>query len=376
MVAKWYHGSFGAVWVLHAQLAGLRTKASPRTAVACDTNSMLSLRTPYLVFLGDESDFAYAKTGIGLAYWRPDLCVGQMRLSADAADAGLPDHTIAQAQAAGAQSLVLGVAMVGGAIPSEWLPILVNALESGMDVVAGFHTRLSSFPELVDAAARGGANLVDVRVPPADIPVGTGIKRPGRRLLTVGTDCALGKKYTALALAQGMDEAGMNADFRATGQTGILIAGGGVPLDAVVSDFLVGAAEMISPANGPEHWDVIEGQGALFHPGYAPVSMGLLIGSQPDAFVVCTEAGRNTIRGWDSFTLPDIDAVIERTIEIGRQFNPEIRCVGISANTKHLGDQERADYLAALSDTYQLPAIDPIASAVAPVVAQVQKDFS
>jgi uncharacterized NAD-dependent epimerase/dehydratase family protein len=336
---------------------------------------MLTLRTPYLVFLGDEADAGYAKTGVGLAYWRPDLCVGQMRLSDNAADAGLPDQSIQEAKAAGAQSVVLGVAMVGGAIPAEWLPILVEALEAGMDVVAGFHTRLSSFPELVDAAERGGANLVDVRVPPADIPVGTGQKRTGRRLLTVGTDCALGKKYTALALAKGMAAAGMSADFRATGQTGILIAGGGVPLDAVVADFLVGAAEKVSPDNDPDHWDVIEGQGALFHPGYGPVSMGLLIGSQPDAFVVCTEAGRDTIRGWDRFSTPDIRDVIARTIDIGQQFNPDIRCVGISANTRHLDASARADYLGALEKEYGLPAIDPIATGVEPIVTRLATEF-
>lgn len=336
---------------------------------------MPTLRTPYLVFLGDEADAGYAKTGVGLAYWRPDLCVGQMRLSDNAADAGLPDQSIQEAKAAGAQSVVLGVAMVGGAIPAEWLPILVEALEAGMDVVAGFHTRLSSFPELVAAAERGGANLVDVRVPPADIPVGTGQKRTGRRLLTVGTDCALGKKYTALALAKGMGASGMTADFRATGQTGILIAGGGVPLDAVVSDFLVGAAEKVSPDNDPDHWDVIEGQGALFHPGYGPVSMGLLIGSQPDAFVVCTEAGRDTIRGWDRFSTPDIRDVIERTIDIGRQFNPDIRCVGISANTRHLDASARADYLGALEKEYGLPAIDPIATGVEPIVTRLTTEF-
>ncbi|MDR9396010.1 DUF1611 domain-containing protein [Pontimonas sp.] len=336
---------------------------------------MLTLRTPYLVFLGDEADAGYAKTGVGLAYWRPDLCVGQMRLSDNAADAGLPDQSIQEAKAAGAQSVVLGVAMVGGAIPAEWLPILVEALEAGMDVVAGFHTRLSSFPELVDAAERGGANLVDVRVPPADIPVGTGQKRTGRRLLTVGTDCALGKKYTALALAKGMAASGMSADFRATGQTGILIAGGGVPLDAVVADFLVGAAEKVSPDNDPDHWDVIEGQGALFHPGYGPVSMGLLIGSQPDAFVVCTEAGRDTIRGWDRFSTPDIRDVIARTIDIGQQFNPDIRCVGISANTRHLDASARADYLGALEKEYGLPAIDPIATGVEPIVTRLATEF-
>jgi len=334
---------------------------------------VLALKTPYLLFFGDEERQTYAKTGLGLAHWRPEDCVGQRRLTPDTADAGLPDLTIDEAAAAGARSVVLGLALVGGSLPSHWLPDLIHALELGMDVVAGFHTRLTSFPDLVTAAEKSGARLIDIRVPPENIPVGTGLKRTGKRLLTVGTDCALGKKYTALALHREMASRGIDTDFRATGQTGILIAGSGIPMDAVVSDFLVGAAEMLTPDADPDHWDVIEGQGALFHPGYAPVSMGLLMGSQPDAFVLCTEAGRDTIRGWDDFPTPDIRDVIERNIDIARQYNPHVRCVGISSNTVFLSDDERPSYLAGLEDTYGLPAVDPLkGDGVAPIVDHMQ----
>src|SRR5262249_50997635 len=148
--------------------------------------------------------------------------------------------------------------------------------ESGLDVISGMHNRLAQQPALEQTARRLGRRLVDVRQPPPDIQIATGDKRTGKRLLTVGTDCALGKKYTALALARAFTQQGIAADFRATGQTGILIAGSGIPMDAVVADFVAGAAEMLSPDAAPEHWDVVEGQGSLFHPSYSGVSLGLL----------------------------------------------------------------------------------------------------
>src|SRR6476646_7999989 len=141
-------------------------------------------------------------------------------------------------------------------------------------------------------------------MPPSPIPTGTGLKRLGRRLLTVGTDCALGKKYTALALARAFTTRGVAADFRATGQTGILIAGSGVPMDAVVADVEAGAAKLLSPDAAPQHWDVIEGQGSLFHPAYAAVTLGLLHGSQPDMFVVCHQPSRTHVLGYPTFALP------------------------------------------------------------------------
>jgi uncharacterized NAD-dependent epimerase/dehydratase family protein len=328
----------------------------------------IALEAPYLLLLGSEKSPIYAKTAAGLAHWRPDLCMGQLRLTTDTVDLGLPDYDVTTAAAQGAKTLVIGTAVVGGAIPDAWIDLLVEALHAGLDVAAGVHTRLSSIDRLVEAASQSGRKLIDVRVPPPHIPVGTGVKRSGKRLLTVGTDCALGKKYTALALEKEMSARGLAVDFRATGQTGIMIAGSGIPIDAVVADFVSGAAEMVSPANGDDHWDVIEGQGSVFHPGYSAVSVGLLVGSQPDAFVVCTEAGRTHIKGWPSFALPSIEQVIERTLDIGRQVNPDIRCVGISVNTAMLDEIERAAYLANLSATFGLPAVDPIALGVGAIV--------
>ena len=328
----------------------------------------LALRTPFLIFVGDEARVTYAKTGRGIVDWREEHCAGQLRLTAEACDFGLPDMTVAEAASSGVGSLVIGTALVGGSIPLAWIDTLTEAARAGIDIVAGLHTRLASIPELVAAAAEGGARLVDVRVPPADLPVGTGKKRAGKRLLTVGTDCALGKKYTALQLERDMRTAGLAANFRASGQTGIMIAGEGVPIDCVVADFISGAAEVLSPENAPEHWDVIEGQGGIFHPGYAAVSHGLLIGSQPDAFVVCHAAGRTQIEGWPHMPLPSIGDVIERTVQIGSLTNPAIRCAGISVNTSALAEDERREYLARLGERYGLPAVDPLLTGTAAIV--------
>ncbi len=320
----------------------------------------IEIKAPYLIFVGGEKDITYAKTGSGMADWRPELCKGQISLVKDGIDLGLPNMTIREAAEAGVKSFVIGTASVGGGIPDAWLDIFEEALAAGLDIVGGVHKKLNSVPRLVDAAKKSGARLVDVRVPPADLPVGTGRKRTGKRVLMVGTDCAVGKKYTALAMERDMKKRGMNSNFRASGQTGIMIAGRGIPIDAVVADFLSGAAELLSPDNDPDHWDVIEGQGGIYHPGYSSVSMGLLVGSQPDAFVVCHEAGRDVIEGWDDFKLPSIEQVIERTISIGAQVNPDIKCVGVSVNTSKLSDDERNEYLSTLSKRLNLPCVDPM----------------
>lgn len=331
----------------------------------------ISLRPPYVIYIGDEDRVAYAKTGVGLAEWRPELCCGQIRHSSEAYDMGIPDMSVADAVAAGAGSIVIGTAPVGGTVPESWMATLIEAAAAGIDVVAGLHSRLNDVSELVKAAKQGGSQLIDVRVPPAGLPIGSGKKRAGKRLLTVGTDCALGKKYTALQLEKDMRAAGMKVDFRATGQTGIMIAGEGLPLDAVVSDFLHGAAEVLSPDNDDDHWDVIEGQGGIFHPGYAAVSHGLLVGSQPDAFVVCHFAHRIYISGWDKFPLRSIGEVIDRTVEIGQLTNPDIRCVGISVNTGHLDDRERREYLSELSDKYSLPCVDPMIDGTGAIIEKL-----
>ncbi len=328
----------------------------------------VEIKSPYLLFLGDEPLVSHAKTAVGIAHWRPDSCVAQLRLEGSGVDLGFPDMTPAEAVAAGARSMIWGVAGVGGMVPDHWIPSLFDAVAAGLDIVAGTHSSLGQIPGLTEAAEEAGVSLIDIRTPPADLPVGTGIKRSGRRLLMMGTDCVVGKKFSALAIAKEMVDRGMDADFRATGQTGIMIAGGGMPIDAVVSDFVSGAAEVLTPANDDDHWDVIEGQGSLFHPGYAAVTLGLMHGSQPDAFVVCHEAGRTMIEGFPGYPAPTIPQLIDLTVAAGRVTSPDIRCVGISINTSGLSDDDREGCLAEISVETGLPCVDPVATGVGPLI--------
>jgi len=317
------------------------------------------LPQPYLLFLGDTTEPGFAKTAFGLRDWAGEKCVGEYACGATVTT-GLPRLTPAEAVAKGARGLVIGVANPGGVIPPSWRTSLVEALEAGLDIVSGMHVRLADIPEVAEVAALLGRRLIDIRVPPGDIPVATGRKRSGKRLLTVGTDCALGKKYTALAIARAFEARGIDADFRATGQTGIMIAGGGMPMDAVISDFEAGAAEVLSPDAAPGHWDVIEGQGSLAHPAYAAVSLGLLHGSQPDVFVVCHEPGRSVMLGTAGYQVATIEEIIELTIALGRRTNPNIRCGGVSFNSSALGEAEAAALMEAESKRLGLPVADPV----------------
>lgn len=318
------------------------------------------LPQPYLLFLGDTTEASFAKTAFGLAHWAPEQCVGEMALPGAKVSTGLARITPAQARDAGAQSLVIGVANQGGVLGTGWIDALVGAMDAGLHIISGLHVRLASVPALKDAAARNNRRLIDIRTPPSDLPVGTGRKRSGKRLLTVGTDCALGKKYTALALYRAFSSRGLSADFRATGQTGIMIAGGGIPMDAVVSDFEAGAAEVLSPDAPVQHWDVIEGQGSIFNPSYAAVSLGLLHGSQPDVFVVCHDPTRKTILGLDGFDLPTIEEVIDMTIRLGSRTNPAIRCGGVSLNTSSLSVGDAEKLLADEGARLGMPVADPV----------------
>jgi uncharacterized NAD-dependent epimerase/dehydratase family protein len=253
-------------------------------------------------------------------------------------------------------------------VPDAWLPDLEAAIASGLDIVSGMHTRLSSFPSLVAAAERHGVRLMDVRHSDATFPAGTGDKRTGMRVATVGTDCALGKKYTALALTQALTARGQRATFRATGQTGILISGQGVAIDAVVADFIAGAAEELSPANDPDHWDVIEGQGALFHPAYAGVTLGLLHGSQPDAIVLCHDPSRRTIEDYPHIALPALDEAIRRYLEAARLTNPHVRCAGVAINSSALAEPVWLRYQQEVATALGLPVCDPMRGGVEPIV--------
>jgi uncharacterized NAD-dependent epimerase/dehydratase family protein len=332
----------------------------------------MQIQHPYLLFLGDAPDQLAAKTAQGIAQWRPDWCLGQLRLPGAKADLGLPELDVARAAAEGARTLIVGVANRGGVINESWLPVLLEALDRGLDLASGLHRKLADVPRLAERARARGRQLFDVRHPTRDFAVGTGEKRAGKRLLAVGTDCSIGKMYTTLALEKEMRARGMKADFRATGQTGIFIAGAGVSIDAVVADFISGAVEWLSPANDPDHWDLVEGQGSLFHPSYAGVSLGLLHGAQPDLLVMCHEPGRPHMRGLPQYRLPDLEDCIEANLKAARLTNPEVRMLGFSLNTANLDAQGAGEALRAIESRFGLPAADPLRTGVGPLVDAIR----
>ena len=323
--------------------------------------------TPYLLFLGAAETLMDIKTATGVHHWRPELCAGQYRLGAGTVDLGLPDMTPAAARAAGVRSMLLGAANEGGYIDPAWLPAIHEALAAGLDVVSGLHERLRDQPELVASAAEHGVALHDVRTPAAKLPIATGARRSGKRLLTVGTDCVVGKMFTALSLERELRARGVKADFRATGQTGILIAERGVPLDAVVADFLAGAAEWISPANDEDHWDLVEGQGALGHPLYGGVTLGLVHGSQPTAMVLCHDAGRTTLDGLPDYPIPDLAETISEYERAASLTSPGARVIGVSVNTSSMEGAAALTYLGELEGRLGLPAVDAVRTGVGPL---------
>lgn len=317
------------------------------------------IEAPYLLFLGDAPDPLAAKVAQGIRDWRPDAAIGQLRMEGCKADMGLPDMGVAEAVAAGARTLVVGVANRGGVISPAWLSILEAALAAGLDLASGLHNLLRDEPTLVAEAMAHGRRLYDVRVPDRRYPIANGKPRAGRRCLAVGTDCSVGKMYTALAMERVMRERGLKATFRATGQTGILITGGGVPLDAVVADFMAGSIEWLTPDNDPDHWDLIEGQGSLFHASYSGVTLALIHGGRPDALVLCHEPTRAHMRGLPDYSLPSLEALRDLSLAMARIVNPEARVIGVSVNTAALSDAAAAAYLAGVEGRMGLPTVDP-----------------
>ncbi len=328
----------------------------------------MQFQTPYLMFLGDAQDALAAKTAAGIAYWRPDWCVGQLRLPGCKVDLNLPDMSLEEAAAEGARTLVVGVANRGGTLSEDWLPVLAEALERGLDLANGLHKRLTDFPALKALAQSRGRQIADIRHPDREFPIADGKPRAGKRLLTVGTDCSIGKMFTALAIERELKRRGQQADFRATGQTGILIAGSGVSVDAVVSDFVAGAVEALCPAADPNHWDLIEGQGSLFHPSYAGVSLGLLHGAQPTALVMCHEPTRRHMRGLPHYPLPPLQDCIDATLDAARLTSPEAAFVGVSINTSALDASAADSILKQTEDATGLTCIDPLRTGVAALV--------
>lgn len=317
------------------------------------------IETPYLLFLGDAPDMLAAKVAIGIRDWRPDHAVGQISLPGCGADLGLKELSLAEAKEAGARTLVIGVANRGGVISAAWKELLIEALEMGYDIASGLHNLLRDENDLVAAAQTHGCTLHDVRIPTVAYPIANGKPRSGKRCLAVGTDCSVGKMYTAMAMDNEMQKRGMKSTFRATGQTGILITGGGVPLDAVIADFMAGSIEYLTPDNDADHWDLIEGQGSLFHVSYSGVTMALIHGGQPDALILCHEPTRTHMRGLPDYDVPSLEELRDTALPLAQRANPKCQIVGISVNTQHLSEEEAVAYLAQIEEKMGLPTVDP-----------------
>ncbi len=315
--------------------------------------------TPYLLFLGDAPDQLSAKVAQGIKDWRPENAVGQIRMPGCKADLGLEDLTLEEAYEKGARTLVIGVANRGGYISEAWKTLLIKALNTGFDLASGLHNLLRNETDLVEQAKECGRLLHDVRIPTVEYPIANGKTRRGKRCLAVGTDCSAGKMYTALAIDKLMQERGMKSTFRATGQTGILITGDGVPLDAVIADFMAGSIEYLTPDNDQDHWDLIEGQGSLFHVSYSGVTMALIHGGQPDALILCHEPTREHMRGLPEYNLPSLKDLNDTALHLAKIANPRCKVVGISVNTQNMKEEEAKSYLSSLEKELNLPATDP-----------------
>jgi len=332
------------------------------------TMNEMNFKAPYLLFLGDENLPLAIKMSRGLAQWRPELCIGEFSAPSSDLTLGLKKLSIDEAAAAGAKMFILGLANSGGRISESWLPYIIEALENGLDVASGLHQKLSDIPHIKAAAEKFDRQLFDVRHFDGQLITGKGHKRSGKRILTVGTDCSVGKMYASLAIEKEMKARGYDVNFRATGQTGLMIAGSGICIDAIVSDFISGAVEQISPANDEDHWDIIEGQGSLYNPSFAGVSTGLLHGAQPDLIVMCHEAGRQTIKDLPNYKIPDLSQCIQANLQVAGLTSPNVKLAGIALNCRTIGKAAGLAEMARLEQKFSVPCFDPIITGASSLV--------
>ncbi|MEA2452329.1 MAG: hypothetical protein QOG04_1039 [Actinomycetota bacterium] len=257
-------------------------------------------------------------------------------------------------------ALLLGVATPGGWLPPEWRKWILEAIDADLEIVNGLHTMLNDDPEFVEHAQKRGVRLWDVRQPPPNIPLfsGKSLEIPQRVVATVGSDCAVGKKTTAIEIANAGRASGVNTEFIATGQTGVLIAGKGIAVDRVIADFLAGAAEkLVCDAEPDSEVLIVEGQGSLWHPAYAAVTLGLLHGSAPEVLVLCHQHGRAAIEEPPFTKLPPLTEMIAVYEQMASTVRPaKVAC--ISLNCKHLDPAQQKAAIAEVEDDTGLPVGD------------------
>jgi len=266
-------------------------------------------------------------------------------------------------------ALLIGIAPQGGALPDAWRPLLEEALREGLDVWSGLHTFLGDDPALAALARERGRALVDLRKPPGRLPVGTGRARStaALRVLTVGTDCNVGKMTAALETRRELEDRGLSTGFAATGQTGILVAGAGIAVDA--------AERVTLDAGEGKEVVLVEGQGSLMHPGYSGVTLGLLHGSLPEAMILCAMPSRPTIYGgsYDWVAIPPLDrvaALYEEALSWARPDTPG-RVVGVSLATYDIGEDEARRAVEDAARVTGLPVTDPVRFGAAPLAEAI-----
>ena len=332
----------------------------------------------YAVFADGYFTDRHAKTAHGLIrYGRDEIsCVVDSTLAGKRVMDVMPSlrrdapivGTMEEALAYGPTSVLVGLAPAGGRLPQEWLADLGKAAEAGVEVVSGLHQRLApEFP---------GKKVWDVREPPEGLQTfsGAGFEVDPKVALTVGTDAAVGKMTATLEVARAAGEAGVSTEFAATGQTGIVISGWGICVDAVVSDFIAGAAEqlVLEAAKTSPGLILVEGQGSLGHPAYSGVTLGLLHGSCPDALILCADAREPGEETFPGVPRPDPARAARLYEEVASLVKPA-PVVAVSVNTAGLGDEEAAEVLDAITDETGLPAVDPIRGSAAPILEAVMR---
>lgn len=322
-----------------------------------------------------------AKTAINLLRYCPEEVVavldpphaGQSTLQVLGIESGCPIIAeLSQAEVAGANSVVVGVAPSGGGLPEVMRPAIKEALEKGWTVYSGMHQFLAEDPEFGELAKKSGSDIVDVRRNShRTVSSGNQLPEDQLRILTVGQDCSVGKMVVSLEIARALElKHGKDARFLATGQTGILIAGDGIPMDAVVGDFLNGAAESLVLKYRSNRILMIEGQGALFHPRYSPVTLGLMHGSQPQALIYCMEAGRDCYGGM-SVALPSMEAQIQ-AYELITRPTRHTPVIGIAVNTRRLTEEKDArEFIESIQSRMNLPVTDVIRFGTEPLVEAI-----
>jgi uncharacterized NAD-dependent epimerase/dehydratase family protein len=341
-----------------------------------DTVKDVSQKRYLILAEGKSGDPHYGKTARGvLAYGRdPVVAILDSERAGETHDVIPIVASINDALCFGPTTALVGVATQGGRFPPAWRELLKSCIAKGLDLENGLHEFISDDAELTALAARHGVELRDLRKPPPDlnVPTGANLELPAKIVLTVGSDCAIGKMTVSVELDREARRRGLASEFVPTGQTGIAIAGWGIAVDAVVSDFLAGAAERLvvegARRGGELLW--VEGQGSIIHPAYSGVTLGLVHGSVPHAFVLCHQPGTHEVEGYPGHPLPSLRELVELHERIALPVRPA-RVAALALNTCELGDEEARLAIAAAEEETRLPADDPVRFGAAKLVDAV-----